>query len=53
VNRFANALKRLGVGKGDRVVLYMPLVPEGIITMLACARIGAIHSTPRRGAARP
>ena len=44
VNRFANALKRLGVAKGDRVIVYMPLVPEGIITMLACARIGAIHS---------
>ncbi len=44
VNRFANALRRLGVKKGDRVVVYMPLVPEGIITMLACARIGAIHS---------
>ena len=44
VNRFANALQRLGVDKGDRVIIYMPLVPEGIITMLACARIGAIHS---------
>lgn len=44
VNRFANALKRLGVAKGDRVIIYMPLVPEGVITMLACARIGAIHS---------
>ena len=44
VNRFANALKKLGVKKGDRVVIYMPLTPEGIITMLACARIGAIHS---------
>jgi acetyl-CoA synthetase len=44
VNRFANALKRLGVAKGDRVIVYMPLTPEGIITMLACARIGAIHS---------
>lgn len=44
VNRFANALKRLGVGKGDRVIVYMPLCPEGVITMLACARIGAIHS---------
>jgi acetyl-CoA synthetase len=44
VNRFANALKRLGVQKGDRIIVYMPLVPEGIITMLACARIGAIHS---------
>ncbi len=44
VNRFANALKKLGVKKGDRVVIYMPLTPEGIITMLSCARIGAIHS---------
>ncbi|HZZ83239.1 MAG TPA: acetate--CoA ligase [Anaeromyxobacteraceae bacterium] len=44
VNRFANALKRLGVKKGDRVIIYMPLTPEGIISMLACARIGAIHS---------
>ncbi|MCX5745660.1 MAG: acetate--CoA ligase [Proteobacteria bacterium] len=44
VGRFGNALRKLGVGKGDRVVVYMPLVPEGIITMLACARIGAIHS---------
>jgi acetyl-CoA synthetase len=43
VNRFANALRRLGVKKGDRVVVYMPMVPEGIITMLACARLGAIH----------
>ncbi len=44
VNRFANALKKLGVKKGDRVIIYMPLTPEGVITMLACARIGAIHS---------
>jgi acetyl-CoA synthetase len=44
MNRFANALKRLGVKKGDRVIIYMPLTPEGIVTMLACARIGAIHS---------
>ncbi|HEX9052204.1 MAG TPA: acetate--CoA ligase [Anaeromyxobacter sp.] len=44
VNRFANALKKLGVKKGDRVIIYMPLTPEGIITMLSCARIGAIHS---------
>ena len=43
VNRFANALRRLGVQRGDRVVLYMPMVPEGIISMLACARLGAIH----------
>lgn len=49
VNRFANALRRLGVAKGDRVVVYMPLVPEGIVTMLACARIGAIHSVVYAG----
>lgn len=44
VCRFANILKSLGVKKGDRVAIYMPLMPEGIIAMLACARIGAIHS---------
>lgn len=49
VNRFANALKRLGVGLGDRVVLYMPITPEGIIAMLACARLGAIHSVVYAG----
>ena len=37
-------LRDLGVGKGDRVILYMPMVPEAVIAMLACARIGAIHS---------
>ncbi|MDT5269348.1 MAG: acetyl-CoA synthetase [Acidobacteriota bacterium] len=44
VSRFANVLKRAGVEKGDRVALYMPLVPELAIAMLACARIGAPHS---------
>ncbi|HVG29149.1 MAG TPA: acetate--CoA ligase [Pyrinomonadaceae bacterium] len=44
VCRFANALKKLGVAKGDRVALYMPLVPELAISMLACSRIGATHS---------
>jgi acetyl-CoA synthetase len=44
VCQFANVLKSLGVTKGDRVALYMPLVPELAIAMLACARIGAIHS---------
>ena len=44
VARFGGALARLGVGKGDRVVLYMPMVPETVIAMLACARIGAVHS---------
>ena len=44
VNEFANAMKAEGVGKGDRVIIYMPMVPEAAIAMLACARIGAIHS---------
>ena len=44
VCRFANALKKQGIQKGDRVVLYMPMVPELAIACLACARIGAIHS---------
>jgi acetyl-CoA synthetase len=44
VNKFANTLKRLGVHKGDRVAIYMPMVPELTIALLACARIGAIHS---------
>ena len=44
VSQFANVLKSLGVTRGDRVALYMPLVPELAIAMLACARIGAVHS---------
>ena len=44
VCRFANVLKASGIGKGDRVILYMPMVPEAAIAMLACARIGAVHS---------
>jgi len=44
VARFANALKKIGVKKGDCICIYMPLVPEQLIAMLACARIGAIHS---------
>jgi len=43
VNKFANTLKKLGVKKGDRVGIYMPMIPEAMISMLACARIGAIH----------
>ena len=43
VNKFANGLKKLGVKKGDVVGIYMPMIPETIITMLGCARIGAIH----------
>ncbi|MBT3466904.1 MAG: acetate--CoA ligase [Rhodobacteraceae bacterium] len=44
VCKMANVLKDLGVGKGDRVVIYMPMIPEAAYAMLACARIGAIHS---------
>ena len=43
VCRFANVMKKQGVGKGDRVVLYMPMIPEAAIAMLACTRIGAVH----------
>lgn len=42
--KFANAMKSQGVGKGDRVIIYMPMVPEAAVAMLACARIGAVHS---------
>jgi propionyl-CoA synthetase len=58
VARVAGALAALGVGRGDRVVVYMPMVPEAVMTMLACARIGAVHSVvfggfaPRELAAR-
>ncbi|WP_095012716.1 acetate--CoA ligase [Tsuneonella mangrovi] len=44
VATMANTLKKLGVAKGDRVTIYMPMIPEGAMAMLACARIGAIHS---------
>jgi propionyl-CoA synthetase len=44
VSRFAGLLVSRGVGKGDRVIVYMPMVPEAVIAMLACARLGAIHS---------
>lgn len=44
VQRFANALKNLGVIKGDRVNIYLPMIPEAAVAMLACARIGAVHS---------
>ncbi|RMH52900.1 MAG: acetate--CoA ligase [Zetaproteobacteria bacterium] len=44
VCRAANGLRALGIGKGDRVVLYMPMIPQAAVAMLACARIGAIHS---------
>ena len=44
VCKFANALKELGVKKGDRITIYMPMIPEAAVAMLACARVGAIHS---------
>ena len=44
VNRFAAVMQELGVNKGDRVIVYMPMIPEAAIAMLACARLGAIHS---------
>ena len=45
MERFAGALsERAGVGKGDRVIIYMPMVPEAVVAMLACARLGAVHS---------
>ena len=44
VAAFAGALRQLGVGRGDRVVIYMPMIPEAVIAMLACARLGAVHS---------
>ncbi len=44
VCRFANSLKKLGARKGDRITIYMPMIPDAAISMLACARIGAVHS---------
>lgn len=53
VAAFAGALAGLGVGHGDRVVIYMPMIPEAAIAMLACARIGAVHSVVFGGFAPP
>ena len=53
VNRCANALKALGLNKGDRVTIYLPKIPEQIVAMLACARIGAIHSVVYSGFSAP
>ena len=53
VARFAGALRGLGVETGDRVVIYMPMVPEAAVAMLACARLGAIHSVVFGGFCRP
>ena len=53
VGRAAGALQRAGLTHGDRVVIYMPMVPEAVIAMLACARVGAIHSLVFGGFAAP
>ena len=44
VSKFAGALSNQGVKKGDRIIIYMPMIPEAVVAMLACGRIGAIHS---------
>jgi len=44
VNRFSALLKKLGIEKGDRVIIYLPMIPEAVVAMLSCVRIGAIHS---------
>ena len=53
VNRFANVLKKKGIKKGDRVTIYLPMIPELAISMLACARIGAIHNIVFGGFSAP
>ncbi|MDH5724340.1 MAG: AMP-binding protein, partial [Nitrospira sp.] len=53
VNRCANALKKLGLQQGDRVTIYLPKIPEQVIAMLACARIGLIHSVVYSGFSAP
>lgn len=52
VSKFANVLKARGVKKGDRVTIYMPMIPEAAVAMLACARIGAVHSVVFGGFSR-
>jgi acetyl-CoA synthetase len=44
VNKTANVLKEMGIEKGDRVCIYLPMIPELAVTMLACAKLGAVHS---------
>ena len=53
VAAFAGVLEALGVGRGDRVVVYMPMIPEAVVAMLACARLGAVHSVVFGGFAPP
>ena len=53
VARLAGALRSLGVGPGDRVVIYLPMIPEAVMAMLACARLGAVHSVVFGGFAAP
>jgi acetyl-CoA synthetase len=52
-NRFANALKELGIKKGDVVGIYMPMIPEAVVAMLACSKIGAVHSVVFSGFSAP
>jgi propionyl-CoA synthetase len=52
VNHFSGVLKNLGIEKGDRIIIYMPMIPEALIAMLACVRIGAIHSVVFAGFSR-
>ena len=52
-SKIAGGLRSLGLDKGDRVVIYMPMVPETVVAMLACARIGAVHSVVFGGFAAP
>ena len=53
VARFAGVLRGLGTSKGDRVIIYMPMIPEAVVAMLACARLGAVHSVVFGGFAAP
>lgn len=53
INKLANALKMLGIGKGDVIGIYMPMIPEAIVSMLACSKIGAVHSVVFSGFSAP
>ena len=53
INKLANALKMVGIGKGDVVGIYMPMIPEAVVSMLACSKIGAVHSVVFSGFSAP
>lgn len=53
VNKCAGQLRDMGINKGDRVVIYMPMIPEAVVAMLAVARLGAVHSVVFGGFAGP